>query len=536
MPCYIEEGGPIKAFSDLIGIIKNGYDDAKYKKDRNNGASLTVSSINRAARDLVLSFPVLCSDTITPETAMLITKAVERNCVTTLQLLFSASYLKGRNGQEVIAKWHKNMNTDMGMDEYLAMSDTITQATSGGKIAKDLRDKQIQDTLDQIFSTEGTVLRDRFLASIDEGYPQSSFKSSSILEYSIYDRGYGEPDIHHDNIFNEVGYDSNGNFQDELGAIHTREEMDSRRAYDKEEREKRREARDIETFNMNKQKTYHDSNLADVEARQTKEKNAADYQMAQQRLAIDKQEYDLKDKQFAYQKNMDNATRADFFNKQLMDSDVKKANELVPSMIIVRYTIQDPDNNQLETQDFIAGVKARMIPVPSGEIISNIAATNKTKPNMLNFVRATTGEISFAKDFVMSIDQAKIDAKNNTRISKTSPIWRALQARATKSVYKRASRKANDASAITTLVITNEEVNLLKNQYKIDLDNAKVAKDLMETYNLLGLVIVNDEVEVARFLLDGESYYQDYSYSSLEKETGDGSYKKVVNLLSKVSR
>jgi hypothetical protein len=58
----------------------------------------------------------------------------------------------------------------------------------------------------------------------------------------------------------------------------------------------------------------------------------------------------------------------------------------------------------------------------------------------------------------------------------------------------------------------------------------------METYNLLGLVIVNDEVEVARFLLDGESYYQDYSYSSLEKETGDGSYKKVVNLLSKVSR
>ena len=58
----------------------------------------------------------------------------------------------------------------------------------------------------------------------------------------------------------------------------------------------------------------------------------------------------------------------------------------------------------------------------------------------------------------------------------------------------------------------------------------------MESYNLMGLVIVDESVEVARFLFDGEKYFQDYSFGSLERETGDSSYKKVINLISKINR
>jgi hypothetical protein len=37
-------------------------------------------------------------------------------------------------------------------------------------------------------------------------------------------------------------------------------------------------------------------------------------------------------------------------------------------------------------------------------------------------------------------------------------------------------------------------------------------------------------------LFDGEEWYEDLSFNTLERESGDGSYKKVINLLSKMNR
>jgi hypothetical protein len=138
----------------------------------------------------------------------------------------------------------------------------------------------------------------------------------------------------------------------------------------------------------------------------------------------------------------------------------------------------------------------------------------------------------------MAIDQAKIDAKNNSKLSKTSPIWRSLQARSTRSGMNRLMKKnrANDAGAITTLVITQEEANILKKEFDFDITLPTKAKFVMENYNLMCMIIVDEQVEVARFLMDGEKYWQNYSFGSLERETGDGSYKKIINLISKVNR
>ena len=77
---YIEEAG-IK-FSDLIDLTKSF--TSNLGKNKSSGLStgtLTKSSIMKASKDLVLSFPVLCSNTVTPQTAMMATysssKAIE---------------------------------------------------------------------------------------------------------------------------------------------------------------------------------------------------------------------------------------------------------------------------------------------------------------------------------------------------------------------------------------------------------------------------------------------------------------------------
>ena len=76
----------------------------------------------------------------------------------------------------------------------------------------------------------------------------------------------------------------------------------------------------------------------------------------------------------------------------------------------------------------------------------------------------------------------------------------------------------------------------MKNDSNIDMTNPKVARYVMESFNLMAIVLVDEQLEVAHFLLDGENQFQDYTFGALERDTGDGSYKKIINLISKINR
>jgi hypothetical protein len=57
----------------------------------------------------------------------------------------------------------------------------------------------------------------------------------------------------------------------------------------------------------------------------------------------------------------------------------------------------------------------------------------------------------------------------------------------------------------------------------------------MESYNLMCFVIVDEVNEYAKFLFDtGEDSFETLSFSSLERESSDSTYKKVVNLMTKM--
>jgi hypothetical protein len=90
----------------------------------------------------------------------------------------------------------------------------------------------------------------------------------------------------------------------------------------------------------------------------------------------------------------------------------------------------------------------------------------------------------------------------------------------------------NSSAAISTLVITQVEADAVKDDYNIDMNNPNVAAAFMDAYNLMALVIVDEQFEVAHFIYDGDSYFEDLSFSALQKEN-DKSYKQVINLLNK---
>ena len=229
---------------------------------------------------------------------------------------------------------------------------------------------------------------------------------------------------------------------------------------------------------------------------------------------------------------------SEILSKQLMDSDVKKANEMQPTMIIINYSEVDGADNYkiMDQRSFIAGVKSRLIPVSSSDILERIVAKNKTRINFLNFIRATTGEINFMKDFVLCLKQTKIDAKNSIKRGQAAEMWKTLEALATKNNRNKLRKSGNDASAITTLVVNQETANLIRKEYDIDIESVTTARQVMNDYNLLGLFIVDESIEVVKFLYDGNDMFEQQAYSFLERENNDKSYKKIINLIGQNRR
>ena len=231
-------------------------------------------------------------------------------------------------------------------------------------------------------------------------------------------------------------------------------------------------------------------------------------------------------------------TRAEYFNKQVLDGDYKKANELMPTMMTVNFKVKDDNGNIVNYDNALVGIKAKLYPIVSDDIIKHIA--DKTADNnwITNFFRATTREISFIKDFVLALDKAKIDAMSlSTRKSTSDKMWKVLERRATNSRLKRSMFSNNSAAAITTLCISQEEVEFIRKNHNIDLERISNIIGLFESLNLMCICIVDESLEVAKFIYDTrEPMWETISFTHLERESSDNTYKRVVNLMTKMSR
>ena len=231
----------------------------------------------------------------------------------------------------------------------------------------------------------------------------------------------------------------------------------------------------------------------------------------------------------------DSKSATEYFKNQIPDAEYKKANELMPTPMVVNMRYKDKDGTVGDIVSAMIGVKAKLYPIGSEDIVKHVAEKSKDGNWITNFFRATTREISFMKDFVLAIDKAKIDAMSlSTRQSSSDKMWKVLERRATVSRLKKAMR-ANNAGAITTLCVSQEEVEVLKKEHNVDLERISTVLGLFESYNLMCICIVDESLEVAKFIFDeNEPSWETISFTHLERESSDNTYKRVVNLMTKM--
>lgn len=222
-----------------------------------------------------------------------------------------------------------------------------------------------------------------------------------------------------------------------------------------------------------------------------------------------------------------------YLKDQLLDNDVKKSNELVPTTMVVNF-ISNDKTKPVATQ-IVIGVKAKMYPVDSLDITNRLVIKKKDKNILMNFVRSTTREISFVKDFLFAIDRAKMDALGQSKKGSSNKLWKILERRSMKSKFNRSVGRNNDAAAITTLIISQEEVEYIKKMNNIDFGNPATSRQIMETMNFMGFVVTNEADETADFLFDtGDDIFETIPYRNLERESQNNDFKKIVSLMSKM--
>jgi len=221
-------------------------------------------------------------------------------------------------------------------------------------------------------------------------------------------------------------------------------------------------------------------------------------------------------------------------NKVLTDNDVKKSNELVPTILHLRLKLIDKKGDNHGTHDYLIGIKAVIHPVSSDEMINNVVGACRNNNGLFDFIRWTSGEINFIKDFILNVKEIKDDVKN--RGSGSSSWWITLKRRKALSKVKNTLLLGNQLLPNTTLVLSMQEVELIKATYGYDLMNINFVDKIMSTYFLLGFVVVDTSSQLVHFLFDGQNSYQTTTFIGLERESGsdEKKFKEMLKLINRV--
>lgn len=483
--------GPLSGILDILGLdaeaIASGI-TGRLKKNKIPGEFKMTSNIAKEAKGLTAVFPVLVSESISVENAQMIAKAAERKYVSMLQMLFAASQITdARSAQAYLKKFHNNISStldlsDMNVDDIIDFANKLDEEVeiSAYKNAK-------------INEATQAVLKD--LTHNDDYYTHLSegINSYSLNDYTIT-KDFGNYNAFRKNINEETRNSESTRTEEKNGdgtvttIINTKETI----IKDKEENDELQNKKILSDILKNK-----NSVLKDVSSR-------------------------VKD-------------AADFISKQIIPTDIKKANEATPSLMIINFITQanGSDNEIINTA--VIGVKCIIHYVSSSEMMNRMVLKNNDRRGLFNFIRATTGEIKFFKDFLFAIDRARIDAVSKTNRGSDSKIWKMLEIRANHAKLNNKARGDNaSCAAITMLVLSTEEVEIVKSIYRIDLNNASTMLGVMRGYNFIGVGIVDAVNEKIKFLYDdGTKNFETMSFMALEREQSNGEYKKMINTLVK---
>ena len=471
--------------SDVLQSMRNMKGFVNDAREIKNAGMKEISqrSLARQSSAATLQFPVVISKAITLETAQTVTKALERQYAIFVQMVISL-----------------NPYLDLSKDSIPSYLGKIHQNNPN---ALDL----LNESCTSVYSDEAYELY--VLMSINEGCNGQVLKSNAEQMFSVEE--FLNPNKVNDlykpkTITRSVAESSLDYFCKKNHIVMEDVYSDIDAAKDQVDLKK------IEL--KNKIKTQSQEDMIKALGDEEKQKR----EDAMQRAKFD---HDIAKAQAEYRTKT---------QVKLADNDVKKANELVPTTLSVSLQVKDGQSFGGIT-NFVLGIKGLMHPVNSNDMISNLVDGFKSGNKFFNFIRWTTGEISFLKDLIFNVNGIKEDViKKHTKGN--SHWWSTLKRRRTLAKMKNVFGGSKILPNVS-IVCSMEEVAEMQDVYGIDLMEPKNVRRMMDRYFLLGFVVVDEAQELCHFIFDGETNYQTLSFKGLEKENNNkNEFKEIYKMIN----
>lgn len=504
---------------DTIVQIAKGLSNVATNKVANK-SEYSYSSIAKAASKLIAVFPVLTSRTVSFDTARMTSKYIEQiSCQFFMFALQQANISNAKDGIAYLRQFHQNLNmgddnTDAVIAAMQSWIDAYTKGTQESTTFADiLNNEALSEAMIDPFMMQSDDVK---ISASDMRELMHVMQESANIQF--YDTKLNPLSID-DYVVREF---AGGDYRVTVSPYILNEAKLDRNKANNSYKENKEQHRHEEEIDRNYTERYKADRKAETEY----------YKEYNRSREADRQYNDQKDKDIKEQNDRVNANRMRANTTILKDQDIKKMNDAVPSILIVKFYQKNDNDISGVATEFLIGIKSKVVPITTAEILRRIMNDNKDGQKFLKFMRVITGELK-ASDVLLGLSRITDDVKSYKVKGARGDIWTLLQNRAVAAKEQVRSGKHNDFSAITTVLISQQDADELYREENFDINDPKNAIHFMQSYNLMGFAIADDSNEVLHLLLDnGSKNFEDISYRMLERETQDSTYKKLINLMA----
>ena len=219
------------------------------------------------------------------------------------------------------------------------------------------------------------------------------------------------------------------------------------------------------------------------------------------------------------------------------DTDIKKANDSLPTIIMVNVKMAVEGTDQVVDYTFPVGVKVHIHTVPWKELATDLASSISRGRKLLSFIKLTSGEESSMMDLLFGISKMKKEASDRGSKSSYRLYRSAIQRR------KRLSKMSipfitKNYTLNASIVLSNNVATEIKNITGLDIYDPKVVQKLMLEEFVFAMYMTDANSESCKAFYDNDLGYNEIPYKMMmrQQKAGEMEMRDLLRVLGTTQR
>jgi len=201
------------------------------------------------------------------------------------------------------------------------------------------------------------------------------------------------------------------------------------------------------------------------------------------------------------------------------DIDFKTLKPLLMEIKIMFPVDSSSDEIKSGTFYIVIGVFVSPHIFTSEDIIENVCNSVTNESEVFNFLRWTTGEIKFWKDFVFQINRHKEEIQRQVRTDSKSFWFNNLIVKKINLIKRFINER--ELMPTTILALNIEESKEILKRTGINLESPKHTKRFLQINNLLTILVYDEITETMAIFNEETSNWENFHFRELEREMYD---------------